>query len=100
MSHSKRELVFRVCLFVAGMINFFPVLLAFIPDKIGASYGIDVLDSNYELLLRHRAILFGIVGGLMIYSAIRKKHYNLSVVMGTGEHDLFYCSSTIGQRPN
>jgi hypothetical protein len=53
-----------------------------LPDKISKSYGIDIPNSNYELLLRHRAILFGIIGGFMIYSAIVKKYYELSTIAG------------------
>lgn len=76
------ELLFRITLFVAGVINLLPSLLAFLPDKISNSYGIDIPNSNYELLLRHRAILFGIIGGLMIFSALVKKHYELSTIAG------------------
>ena len=76
------EQVFRVCLFIAGVINFVPSFLVFLPDKIRSSYGIEIPDANYELLLRHRAVLFGIIGGVMIYAAIRKRHYALSVTMG------------------
>lgn len=76
------ELLFRITLFVAGVINLLPSLLAFLPDKIAKSYGIPIPNANYELLLRHRAILFGIIGGLMIYSALVKKHYELSTITG------------------
>jgi heme A synthase len=76
------ELIFRIALFIAGLINLLPALLAFLPDKISNSYGIDIPNSNYELLLRHRAILFGIIGGLMIFSAIVKKHYEISTIAG------------------
>lgn len=76
------ELVFRICLFIAGMINFIPAILAFLPNKISASYGIQMPDQNFELLLRHRAILFGIVGGIMIFSAISKKYYSVAIVIG------------------
>jgi len=76
------ETIFRVCLFIAGVINFLPSLLAILPHKISQSYGIEIPDANYELLLRHRAILFGLIGGLMIFSAISKKYYSLSVVFG------------------
>jgi hypothetical protein len=76
------ELLFRITLFVAGAINIIPSLLAFHPKKIAKSYGIEIPNSNYELLLRHRAILFGIIGGLMIYSALVKKHYELSTITG------------------
>jgi hypothetical protein len=76
------ELIFRITLFIAGLINLLPALLAFFPDKISKSYGIDVPNANYELLLRHRAILFGIIGGLMIFSAIVKKHYEIATTAG------------------
>ena len=76
------EILFRITLFIAGAINLLPSILAFLPQKISKSYGIVVPDVNYELLLRHRAVLFGIVGGLMIYSAITKKIYSISVSIG------------------
>ena len=76
------EHIFRISLFIAGIINFIPSLIAFWPDKISKSYGIEIPDSNFELLLRHRAILFGIVGGLMIFSVFSKKYYDLSVILG------------------
>lgn len=76
------ELLFRIALFISGIINILPSLLAFLPNKISKSYGIEIPNANYELLLRHRAILFGIIGGLMIYSAIVKKYYELSTIAG------------------
>jgi len=76
------ETIFRICLFIAGLINFAPSLLAILPSKINQSYGIDIPNANYELLLRHRAVLFGLIGGLLIYSAVSKKYYTLSVTIG------------------
>jgi heme A synthase len=76
------ELTYRIALLIAGLINLLPALLAFLPDKISKSYGIDIPNANYELLLRHRAILFGIIGGLMIFSALVKKYYEISTIAG------------------
>ncbi len=76
------EIFFRLSLLIAGIINTVPVLIAFLPDKITDSYGVTIPDANFELLLRHRAVLLGIVGGLMIYSAISKKHYDLTTLVG------------------
>ncbi len=76
------EIIFRICLFIAGVINFIPSFLAFLPSNINKSYGIEIPNADYELLLRHRAILFGIVGGIMIYGAITKKNYYLAFVIG------------------
>ena len=76
------EMIFRISLFIAGFINLLPSLLAFLPDKISKSYGIEIPSANYELLLRHRAILFGIIGGFMIFSAIFKKHFEIATTAG------------------
>lgn len=76
------ERIFRILLFIAGGINFAPSLLAFLPSKIPSSYGLEMLNQNYELVLRHRAVMLGIVGGLMIYAAISKKYYTLAFVVG------------------
>ncbi len=76
------ENIFRISLLIAGIINILPSFITFLPDKIRDSYGIDIIDSNYELLLRHRAVLFAIVGGIMIYAAITKNNYSLALITG------------------
>lgn len=76
------ESIFRVALLLAGIVNLLPAALAFLPAKISASYGVAVPDANTELLLRHRAVLFGIVGGLLVFAALSRKHYAPAVVAG------------------
>ena len=39
-------------------------------DVLGKLYGIDVTDPNVELLLRHRAVLFGLLGALIAAGAL------------------------------
>ena len=53
----------------AGLINFLPVIGVLSRSRLEALYDIRVEDSNYEILMRHRAVLFGIIGTLMIASA-------------------------------
>ena len=55
-----------VALLVAGLIHLLPV-----PGVMGAStlarlYGIEVNDPNTAILLQHRALLFGVLGVLML----------------------------------
>lgn len=76
------ESVFRVCLFITGIINILPSIIAFLPQKVESAYGVALPDANYELLIRHRAVLFGIIGGIMIWSALSKKSYDLSFIIG------------------
>jgi hypothetical protein len=76
------ELIFRLSLGIAALVNLLPALLAIRPQNIAKSYGVSVPDGNYELLLRHRAVLFGIVWGLMLYSALTKVYYELATLIG------------------
>lgn len=77
------ETIFRIILFLAGVVNFAPAMIVFFPDKVAQSYGIQLSDANLELLMRHRGVLFGLVGGLMIYAAIFKKNEHLAVLLGS-----------------
>ena len=76
------ESIFRIILLITGFLNSLPSLLAFFPGKFTKSYGIVLPNENFELLLRHRAILFGIVGGIMIYSALSKTAYEIATITG------------------
>jgi len=76
------ETIFRISLGIAGIINFIPSLAVILPAKIKTAYSIEIPNANYELLLRHRAVLFGIIGGFMIYAAIFKKYYDLATLFG------------------
>ena len=54
---------------VAAAINLAPVLGAVAPERMGALYGVDLSDPNLQILMRHRAALFGLVGGLLLLAA-------------------------------
>lgn len=51
-----------------GIINFLPVLGVLSAERIATAYDVEVAGSDMEILLRHRALLFGIVGGFVFYS--------------------------------
>lgn len=57
-----------ILLFVVGVINFLPVLGVASADRLAAAYGIDLFGNDLIILLRHRALLFGVLGGFIIYS--------------------------------
>jgi hypothetical protein len=46
-------------------INLVPSLVAFAPAKISKLYGVDVTDPALITLLHHRAVMLGIVGGVL-----------------------------------
>jgi len=55
---------------LAGLVNLLPVSGAFSAGRLEALYGLRFEDSNLLILMRHRAVLFGIVGGILIASAL------------------------------
>ena len=53
---------------VAGLINFAPITGVF-ADQLDKLYQIGDISTDVELLMRHRAILFGIVGAIILAAA-------------------------------
>jgi len=51
---------------VAAIVNLLPLLGVLSARRMEALYGITIADGNLELLMRHRAVLFGIVGALLL----------------------------------
>ncbi len=54
---------------VVGLINFAPIGGLLSAELLANSYGITAPHGDLLILLRHRALLFGIVGGLLIVAA-------------------------------
>jgi hypothetical protein len=61
--------LWTVLVLVAAAINLAPSLGAVAPERMAASYGVDLGDPNLQILMRHRAVLFGLVGGLLAAAA-------------------------------
>lgn len=74
------EGVFRLTLILVGIINAYPMIASFAPAKLTSLYGITVIDPNMLVLLRHRAVLFGLLGIFLIVSAFHSALYTLATV--------------------
>ena len=85
------ESLYRIILFVTGIVHLLPFSLAFFANRIPNSYGVSISDPNMQLLLRHRAFLFGIIGFGLIFSAIKKKYYLAASVVGLVSMVSFIC---------
>ncbi len=67
---------------IAGLINFAPVIGVMSAGQIESLYGIDLHDPAVEILLRHRAVLFGLLGGFMIMAAFKPQWHRAAIVSG------------------
>lgn len=64
-----------ILLGLAGVINLLPIVGVFSREVIERSYQIDVATADLELLLRHRAILLGLVGVSAIAGAVHRNFF-------------------------
>jgi hypothetical protein len=67
---------------VAAAINLAPVLGALAPERMATLYDVDLGDPNLQILMRHRAVLFGLVGGLLAVAAFHPPLRTVGYVVG------------------
>jgi hypothetical protein len=67
---------------VVGIVNLLPVSGLFSTHRLQSLYGVPLADPNLIILMRHRAVLFGIVGALLIAAAFHAPFRLFGVVAG------------------
>lgn len=60
-----------VCLLIVGLIHLLPVTGVIGSERLLTLYGVALTDPNHLILMRHRAVLFGLLGAFMIWAAFR-----------------------------
>lgn len=76
------ENLYRLILLISGLVHILPFSFLFFTEQLQKSYGVDISDVNLQLLLRHRAIFFGLIGVGLILSAIKKSYYGWASAIG------------------
>jgi hypothetical protein len=74
--------LFTFLFLVAAAINLAPVLGAVSSERMSAFYGVDLADPNLKILMQHRAVLFGLVGALMVVAAFHPPLRTLGYAAG------------------
>ena len=74
--------IIALFIFIAGVMNFLPVFGLFSASNLANAYGIDVSDPNIEMLMRHRALLFGLLGAFLFYSIYKPAYRMLAGAAG------------------
>ena len=73
-----------ICLLVAAVIHLLPVVGVLGGDRLQSLYGVSIDGPDLQILMRHRAVLFGLLGGLLIAAAFRPDLRAAALVMGIG----------------
>lgn len=58
-----------VLLLVAGIIHLLPLAGVLGGERLNALYGLALDEPNPQILMRHRAVLFGLLGALLVAAA-------------------------------
>ena len=69
-------------LLIVAAIHLMPVVGALGAERLASLYGIEVASGDLEILMRHRAVLFGILGAILGYAAFRSAFQPLAVAAG------------------
>lgn len=73
--------IISILLLIVGAINFLPAMGVLSAAKLSSAYSVDLVGNNIIILMRHRALLFGIVGGFVLFSVFRPAYQSVAMIM-------------------
>jgi hypothetical protein len=76
-----RYLVPAALLFAAA-IHLPPLVGVLGPARLAKLYGVPIAEPNLEILMRHRAVLFGLLGAFFGYAAFDPALWDLGLIAG------------------
>lgn len=71
-----------ILLVLVGVIEFVPIVGVLSAGQLSSLYGITTLDGDVLLLMRHRALLLGLVGAFIICAAFRQHLQPAAITLG------------------
>jgi hypothetical protein len=74
--------VLPACLLLVALIHLAPMAGVMGGSHLASLYGVRVSDPNLEILLRHRAVLFGILAGLLLAATVVESLRTAAIVAG------------------
>ncbi|GJL96813.1 MAG: hypothetical protein DHS20C06_06300 [Hyphobacterium sp.] len=75
-------LVIKFLIFGAGLINFAPIFGLISRRQLERMYQSPIGGADLSIMMRHRAALFGIIGGFMLYAAFYEDLHFAAILMG------------------
>lgn len=69
-------------LIIVGIIHLLPLAGVLGSEKLSALYGLTINDPNLVILMRHRAVLFGVLGAFFVFAAFKPAFQPLAFVAG------------------
>jgi hypothetical protein len=76
------EKVVTGLLVLVGIIHLLPVSGVLGVERLAVLYGVSLGEPNIEILMRHRAVLFGLLGLFLVYAAFQPSLKPLAIIAG------------------
>ncbi len=77
-----RERLIQACLVLAALIHLAPAVGVLGGDRLEGLYGIRIDGPDLAILMRHRAVLFGILGLLLLAATVRRHLRSEAILAG------------------
>jgi len=74
--------VSSILLVAIGLLNLFPIVGVISAEQITGLYGISVVSADLEILMRHRAVMLGLIGCFLLLAAFRPSLQLIAASMG------------------
>ncbi|MBM4206369.1 MAG: phosphopantetheine adenylyltransferase [Gammaproteobacteria bacterium] len=71
-----------VCILVVAVIHLLPVIGVSGQERLQALYGARIDSPDLLILMRHRAILFGLLGAVLVIAAFRTELQGFALIAG------------------
>lgn len=76
------ERIITGALLIVAIIHLLPLSGFAGVSRLSSLYGVEISDPNLEILMRHRSILFGVLGALFIYAAFQPPLQLIALIAG------------------
>lgn len=73
------DLAIDALLILSALIHLLPVIGVLSPRHLESLYGVEVANPDLAILLRHRAVLFGVLGGLLVWGVVEHGDRDVAV---------------------
>ena len=77
------DTLIALMLVIIGIIHLMPVTGVLGNQQLVKLYGLNFSEPNLSILMRHRAVLFGLLGAFMLFAAFSQAYRTLAFVTAT-----------------
>jgi hypothetical protein len=85
---------------IAGLIHLLPLPGVLGAERLTALYGVALADPDLILLLRHRAVLFGLLGAFLLFAAMVPRFQVAATALGLASALSFLALAWLGEPYN